>query len=87
MVVGWSYIAQWQSTGGYNQTAWVRFPTTAWVLFFSKKSLLGSRWGDDICGALVQFGCYHHSVKGIRSNPVIKSFRKHHALIYGHAVH
>ena len=25
--------------------------------------------GDGICGALVQFGCYHHSIKG---NPVIK---------------
>ena len=30
--------------------------------FFSsaKTSLLGSRWGDGICGALVQFGCYQH---------------------------
>ena len=53
-------VAQWQSTGGYNQTAWVRFPATASVFFFSKKSLLGSRWGDGICGALVQFGCYQH---------------------------
>ena len=30
--------------------------------FFSsaKKKSLGSRWGDGICGALVQFGCYQH---------------------------
>ena len=37
-----------------------------------KKSLLGSSWGDGICGALVQFGCYQHSAKGIRPHPVIK---------------
>ena len=28
------------------------------VLFLQQKSLLGSGWGDGICGALVQFGCY-----------------------------
>ena len=26
----------------------------------------------DTCGALVHFGCYHHSIEGIRPHPVIK---------------
>ena len=46
--------------------------------FFSsaKKSLLESRWGDGICGALVQFGCYQHSVIGIRPHaPCNKALR------------
>ena len=30
-------VAQWQSTGGYNQTAWVRFPAAASVFFSSAK--------------------------------------------------
>ena len=31
-------VAQWQSTGGYNETAWVRFPATASVFFFGIKA-------------------------------------------------
>ena len=84
-------VAQWQSTGGYNQTAWVRFPATASVFFFEIKAyevgggcymwcsssvqLISTQITilciDDTCGALVQFDCYHHSIQGIRPNPVI----------------
>ena len=43
---------RWQSTGGYNQTAWVCFPPTALFFFLQHKSLLGSSWEDVTCGAL-----------------------------------
>ena len=33
---------------------------------------MGGGGGGDICGALVQFGCYQHSNKDIRPHPVIK---------------
>ena len=33
-------VAQWQRTGGYNQTAWVRFPATASFFFLQQKKLI-----------------------------------------------
>ena len=37
-------------------------------VFFSRqqKGLIGSRWGDDVCGTLVQLAYYHHCMLVIR---------------------
>ena len=47
------------SNCGYNRTALGSIPSDC-LIFSSAKRLLGSRLGDGIRGALVQFGCYQH---------------------------
>ena len=39
--------------------------STLYTILYDKKM-------SDISGALVQFGCYHHSINGNRPHPVIK---------------
>ena len=56
-----------------GKVAYIRLDSLSASFFFcSSKKLIRMYLRDNICGALVQFGCYHHSIKGIRPNPVIK---------------